>query len=258
MPPAAAAFKHTRLNVWVNTAAPWLSLDGWRHGQTTWSTAGNWTLPAALRGRACWLGVDMSSKIDLTAVVAAIPPDVEAGERVWRLVVWALTPAETLVDRALRDRAPYARWVEQGFLRTNAGNRIDQGLVRDFVHEAAAFFDVQQIGFDPWNAGNLEKTLAEDGFQVVEVPQTLAQMSAPAKDFEADVLDALVDGGGNPLLTWAASNVIVQRDSKDNIYPTKRRSRGRIDPIVAGLIARKLATIDAGLATAADPDLVVA
>lgn len=258
MPPAAAAFKQKRLNVWVNTAAPWLSLDGWRHGQTTWSTAGNWTLPAALRGRACWLGVDMSSKIDLTAVVAAIPPDVEAGERVWRLVVWALTPAETLVDRALRDRAPYARWVEQGFLRTNAGNRIDQGLVRDFVHEAAAFFDVQQIGFDPWNAGNLEKTLAEDGFQVVEVPQTLAQMSAPAKDFEADVLDALVDGGGNPLLTWAASNVIVQRDSKDNIYPTKRRSRGRIDPIVAGLIARKLATIDAGLATAADPDLVVA
>jgi phage terminase large subunit-like protein len=126
------------------------------------------------------------------------------------------------------------------------------------VHEAAARFDVQQIGFDPWNAGNLERELTDDGFQVIEVPQTMAQMSAPAKDFEADVLDGLVDGGANPLLTWCASNVVVQRDNKDNIYPTKKKSRGRIDPIIAGLIARKLATLDAGIQPAADPDLVVA
>jgi phage terminase large subunit-like protein len=35
----------------------------------------------------------------------------------------------------------------------------------------------------------------------------------------------------------------VQRDGKDNIYPVKKKSRGRIDPVIAALIARKLATV---------------
>jgi phage terminase large subunit-like protein len=117
---------------------------------------------------------------------------------------------------------------------------------------------VQHIGIDPWNAGNLVKHLTDDGHQVVEIPQTLPQMSGPAKEFEADVLDGIVDGGGNELLTWAITNVRVQSDNKDNIYPTKKRSRGRIDPVIATLMARKLAMIDTSQPAAEDPDLIVA
>jgi phage terminase large subunit-like protein len=243
MPAAAAAFQQKRLNAWVNASAPWLSLDGWRQGQTAWSADGRFVLPEALRGRPCWIGVDLSSKIDLTAIVAVCPPVAGATDRRWRLVGWALTPDDTVDERALRDRAPYREWVARGFLRTNPGNRIDQSVVVDIIREAAAHFDVQGIAFDPWNAGNIEKDLAEAGFAVVEVPQTLAQMSGPAKDFEADVLDGLVDAGGNPLMAWCISNVVVQRDGKDNIYPVKKKSRGRIDPVIAALIARKLATV---------------
>jgi phage terminase large subunit-like protein len=254
MPSAAAAFQQKRLNVWVNASAPWLSMDGWRAGQGTWA-AKRWTLPEALRGRPCWLGIDMSSKIDLTAVAALVPPLAEAGA--WSLVVWALTPADTLETRALRDRAPYRQWVATEHRRTNPGNRIDQAVILEIVAEAAGWFDIQQIGIDPWNAGNLIKELEAAGYQAVEIPQTLQQMSAPAKEFEADVLDALVDAGGNPLVHWCASNVVVQRDNKENIYPTKKRSRGRIDPIIAALLARKLAAL-AGTPVADDPDLAVA
>jgi phage terminase large subunit-like protein len=243
MPSAAAEFKQKRLNLWVNTNAPWLSLDGWRHGQTVWSTDSHFAIPEDLRGRPCCLGIDLSSKIDLTAIVAAFPPVAEGSDRRWRLVVWALTPADTVDERALRDRAPYRVWIERGFLRTNPGNRIDQGVVVDIIREAVARFDVQQIGFDPWNAGNLEQDLQAEGFPVVEIPQTLAQMSGPSKDFEADVLDGLVDAGGHPLMAWCISNVVVQRDGKDNIYPVKKKSRGRIDPVIAALMARKLATL---------------
>lgn len=238
MPAAAAAFKQKRLNVWTNASAPWLSLDGWRAGQTTW------TLDDMV-GQACWLGIDMSSKIDLTAVVAVFPPDDDTHRRAWRLFAWCLSPEATLADRALRDRAPYLQWKERGgLLWTNPGNRIDQSVVLDFVQQAAARFHVQQVGIDPWNAGNLAKDLGDEGFEVIEVPQTPQHMSAPSKDFEADVLDGLIDTGHNPLFAWCASNVIVQRDHKDNIYPTKKRSRGRIDPIIAALIGRKLADAD--------------
>lgn len=235
MPAAAAAFQQKRLNVWVNTAAPWLSLDGWRRGQTTWTAE-------SMRGEECWIGVDLSSKIDLTTVVIVFPPT--TARKTWRLLVSALTPDDTLEERAHRDRAPYVLWKSQGFLRTNPGNRIDQDVVREMVVEAGKLFDVQQVGFDPWNAGNLEKDLADDGFSVVEIPQTLQQMSGPSKDFEADVLDGLVDAGGNPLMAWCISNVVVYRDGKDNIYPVKKKSRGRIDPVIAALLGRKLAAVE--------------
>jgi len=235
MPMAAAAFKQKRLNLWVNTSAPWLSLEGWRKGQTAWTIE-------SMYGEACWIGIDLSSKIDLTAVVLVFPPT--ETRKTWRLILYALTPEDTLEDRAHRDRAPYLIWKAAGVLQTNPGNRIDQDEVRAIVVWAKAHFHVEQVGIDPWNAGNLVTDLLVDGLEVIEIPQTLQQMSAPAKDFEADVLDGLVDAGGNPLMAWCISNVVVHRDVKDNIYPVKKKSRGRIDPVIAALMGRKLAAMD--------------
>lgn len=235
MPAAAAAFKQKRLNIWINTVAPWLSLEGWRKGQTTWA-------PDSLQGESCWVGIDMSSKIDLTAVVAVFPPN--PPRRSWRILPWTLTPDTTVDVRAHRDRAPYRTWIDRGWLTTNPGHRIDQDVVRARIDDLRAMYDVQQIGVDPWNTGNLSKQLTDAGFAVVDVPQTLQQMSQPSKDFEADVLDGLIDAGDNGLMTWAVSNVVVQRDNKDNIYPIKKRSRGRIDPVIATLIARKIAAME--------------
>lgn len=240
MPSAAAEFKQKRLNLWVNTDQPWLSLDGWRTGQTVGVTRD--AFAAALRGQTCYVGVDLSSKIDLTAVVALFPPTADRAR--WALVASCVTPEDTLGERAHRDRAPYAVWCQQGWLETTPGNRMDYDAVRDRLTAWRELYDIRQIGIDPWNAGNLQTQLMADGFDVVEIPQTIAQMSAASKEFEADVLDGLVDSGENPVVTWCVSNVVVQRDGKDNIYPTKGKSRGRIDPVVAAIMARKLAAVE--------------
>jgi len=248
MPPAAAAFKQKRLNLWVNADTPWLSLEGWRAGQSSWSLE-------ELLGEECYVGIDLSSKIDLTAIVALFPPT--AFRAKWRLVCWALTPADTLMEREHRDRAPYSVWKDQGYLLTNPGNQIDQDEVQRIVVEViGALFTVVQIGIDPWNAGQLRKRLEDEGLNVIEIPQNLPQMSATCKDFEADVLDALVDANGNQLVEWSMRNTVVAKDNKDNMYPTKKRSRGRIDPTVAALLARKVYNLNVGVA-ADDPDLVV-
>lgn len=252
MPGAAAAYQQKRLNLWVNTAQPWLSLEGWRRGQTSWTLED-------MRGQACYVAIDLSSKIDLAAVACCFPPTPE--RMTWRYVVWCFTPADTLLERARRDRAPYAQWVTEGYLFTNPGNRLDQNLIRAAVNDAKTvhgFTILLQVGFDPWNAGNIEADLQDDGFEVLEIPQTLPHMSAPSKEFEADVLDGLVDVGGNPLMAWMASNVVVYRDGPDNIKPVKKKSRGRIDGIVAAIMARKLAGLDRGAAAVEDPELVVA
>jgi phage terminase large subunit-like protein len=200
---------------------------------------------------------DLSSKIDLTAIALVFPPTDE--RRAWRIGAYVLTPEATLDERAHRDRAPYREWVDAGFLRTCPGNRIDQDAVRDLVLDACDRFDVRSVGVDPYNAGNLVQLLETgDGLSVIEIAQSMLQMSGPAKDFEADVLDGLIDAGRNPLLAWCASNVVVMNDNKGNIYPVKKRSRGRIDPIVAALFARKLAALDVDTPPAEPPVLVVA
>jgi phage terminase large subunit-like protein len=244
MPGAAAAYQQKRLNLWVNTDAPWLSLEGWRTGQSTWSLE-------ELRGAPCFGAIDLSSKIDLSALALVFPPT--ATRATWRYVVRCFTPADTLLARARRDRAPYLQWAamkipgsEWAYLTTNPGNRIDQDVIRQAVKDARDRFgfDIKQIGFDPWNAATLEQELTEDGFEVVEIPQTLKHMSLPSKDFEADVLDSLADFGGDPQQLWMASNVVVYRDNLDNIKPIKKRSRGRIDGTVAAIMGRKLAALE--------------
>jgi phage terminase large subunit-like protein len=237
-PSAVAAFQQKRCNLWVSAATPWLSMEGWRAGQSPvpWP-------PDYLDGQPCWAGVDLSSKTDLTAIVLAFPPE---GTRArWCYLGIGLTPDETVTDRALRDRVPYAQWIAAGVLRTNPGKRIEHAAVRDILVELGERYDIQEVGIDPWNAGNLPNDLEADDFVVTEVPQNVAQISQAAKEFEADVLDGLVDTNSNPLMAHHAANVIVLRDSKDNLFPTKKKSRGRIDLMVAAIIARKMAGLPA-------------
>jgi phage terminase large subunit-like protein len=248
MQAAEASFKQKRLNLWVNADAPWLSLEGWRHGQSHWN-------PDDMLGEKCWIGIDLSSKIDLTAIVALFPPT--DTRRTWRLIARCLSPAATLEQRAQRDRAPYPTWVQRGWLETNPDNQIDQDVVKDIVLDFARRYQVQQIGIDPWNSGNLRKHLEDEGLGVLEIPQSIPQMGQVGKEFEADVLDGLVDANHNELMQWSIRNAVPAWDNKGNFYPTKKRSRGRIDPVIATMLARKVFDLQLGL-PADDPDLVTA
>ena len=255
MPSAAATYKQKHLNLWVNALLPWLSLDGWRAGQSSPA----WTLER-LRGEACVVGIDLASKLDLCALVALFPPSPAHAQ--WVVLRWVWTPADTLEDRAHRDRAPYLIWVDAGSLMSVPGTRVDHQVIRDTLEELREYVTILRVGFDPWHADQLQNQLVTlDGFdeqQILEVSQTFAGMSSGCKSMEAEVLAGLVDAGGCPLMEWCAGNAVVQRDGKDNIFPVKRKSRGRIDPIVALAIAWNLALRVTIESVAEDPDLVVA
>jgi phage terminase large subunit-like protein len=159
-------------------------------------------------------------------------------QRIW-------TPEETLADRAHRDRAPYLVWAEQGRLTVVAGSSIDHDVVRQAIVEARSRFDILQIGFDPWHAETPIQNLVKlDGFaetQVLSVPQTFAGLSAACLRVQADILAGDIDAGGCPVTAWAVSNVVDQRDGKDNMLFIKKKSRGRIDPVMSFTNAMALA-----------------
>lgn len=259
MPSAAATFKQKRLNLWVNASAPCFSVEGWRKGQNPARlTREAWL--AELEHESCYVGIDLASKIDLCCCSLLFPPT--PGRASWRLIQHIWTPADTLKDRAHRDRAPYEQWVEQRWLIATPGTQIDHQLIRGVLTAAREHYDIERIGFDPWHADTLITQLVhEDGFaedQVLAVPQTYQGMSSACLTMQADILAGAVDAFGCPVTTWSVSNTVDQRDGKDNMMFVKKKSRGRIDPVIAPTIAVALYLRMPPAAPAEDPELVTA
>jgi phage terminase large subunit-like protein len=231
MPSAAAEFKQKRLGLWVNATAPCLSVDGWRRGQSAWS-------PSEMLHEPCYVGIDLASKIDLCVLSIVFPPT--AGRSKTRILQHIWTPADTLKDRAHRDRAPYDVWEDQGWLQAQPGVRLDHRVVREVLREARTLYDIEVIGFDPWHADHLiDELVKEDGFaedQVLAVPQTYLGMSSACLRFQADCLAGEIDARGCPVTAWSVSNVVPNVDGKDNLMFAKGKSRGRIDPVIAPTI----------------------
>lgn len=241
-PRAEATFKCYHLNQWVDGQARWLSIKKW---DACAASKTGWTKYAeTLKGRACYGAFDVSSTRDVTALVWLFPPT--EGDEKWRLLPRFWVPEETLAERVKVDRIPYDRWKAAGALETTPDDYVDQNYVKRAILEGFEDFDVQLLGYDPWNAGKLIADLQNDGVEVeqlVLMRQGIQTLGEPSKHFERLVYAGLLDHGGHPLLRWMAGNAVVRFDENLNFAPAKKRSGEKIDGIVAGVMATGLALL---------------
>lgn len=235
LPSALANFKTKDLNLWCNDAEGWFDLLVWDKGKAKFCKE-------LLAGRKCYGGLDLASTLDLTAFALVFPPSEPGGE--WYVLVRVWCPREKVVNQA-DDAAPYARWEQEGWLEVTEGNVTDYAPVAAAVREACQLYDVQEIGFDRWNAQQLVNELLEDSLPLVEIPQNTGGMYPGSKKLEELVYARRLRHGGNPVLRWAAGNVALLHDSNDNFRPDKKKSKknGRIDPIVATVMALSRAVV---------------
>lgn len=229
-PRKESRFKRYYLNIWTNQASRWLPMDRWdRCGEIGIDLA-------ALEGRPCWGGLDLSRKVDISAFVLCFPP--EAGEDTWVWLTFLWVPEERMAWRARNDQVPYPEWAREGLIKATPGNVVDYRVIRADIQALGERFAVQEIGFDPWNATQLATQLGEeDGFVMVEMRQGARTLSEPCKFVEGLVLEGQLAHGGHAVLRWMASNAVVKADVNENIQPDKARSSERIDGIVAGIMA---------------------
>jgi phage terminase large subunit-like protein len=187
----------------------------------------------ALRGRGCFVGMDLSTTKDLTALVAVFPT--AAG---FDVLAQFFVPHETIRERTNRDRVPYDQWARDGFLIATPGNVVDYEAVRATLQAWAAEFSIRTIGFDPWNATDLVTRLQEqDGFTCVAIRQGFANLSAPTKSLEKAILGRTLRHDGHPVLRWNISNAATESDPAGNIKLSKKVSTERIDGASALVIA---------------------
>jgi len=187
---------------------------------------------AALKGRRCYVGMDLSSTKDLTALVAVFPDDDG-----FDVLAQFFVPQDSIRERATRDRVPYPQWVHDGFLIATPGNVVDYDYIRQTLKDWAAEFQVLEVAFDPWNATDLVTRLGGDGFVCVPMRQGFASLSAPTKSLEKAVLSRTLRHDGHPVLRWNMSNISVETDATGNLKLSKKVSTERIDGAAALVMA---------------------
>ena len=219
------SFRRYRLNQWTEQETRWLSLEKWDACNED---------PGDLYGRVCYAGLDLSSTTDLSALALVFPGDdrFDVLMRFW-------VPEEGARQREHRDRVPYTQWIRQGQIQATPGEVIDYDRIRASINELGQDYAIQEIAIDRWNAMQLA---SEDGFEIVAFGQGYASMNWPTKKLEELVLGAKLAHGGHPVLRWMAGNVSIETDAAGNWKPSKKKSRERIDGIVALIMAIARAT----------------
>ena len=156
-------------------------------------------------------------------------------------------PSETLAVKEKTDKVPYGLWVKQGWISLIPGARIEYLTVADYFLDLAKVngWTITKVCLDPWGAAQITKYLEDKGYMVVEVIQGIKTLSEPTKNFREEVYAGNVIHDGNPVLSWAISNAIVDEvDRNKNIILNKKKSKQRIDPIVAVINAHVLGMIE--------------
>jgi phage terminase large subunit-like protein len=223
-----------------------LHLDIWTEQITRWIPIESWdactAAPLPLAGRAIFGGIDLSTKLDITALTLVAP----AADGFYDCLFRFWVPEELVAERERKHKLPsYAPWVKAGYLLTTPGNVIDYDFIRADILKLAKETRVKQIGYDPWNATQLAVQLqqalnpANDklGFQMVEMRQGMRTLSEPAKEFEKLIVSKKLRHGGHPIMRWMIGNASIRRDANDNIAPDKEQSKAKIDGVLSTILA---------------------
>lgn len=234
MPSRESTVRRLNFCQWVEAESPWIGAEVWMGCNPEPEFE-----PDLLYGRRCWGGLDLSSTQDLTALVLLFEPTER--DPLWRLQPHFWLPGDGLYDKADRDRVPYIAWRDAGHLHALPGRAIDKFDVLHKIAELSSVYDIQDIGYDRWRIEDLKALIDREGLSIpplVSFGQGYQSMSPALDEFERLLIDQKLRHTANPVMTWCAANAVVESDkTTGNRKITKGRSSGRVDGIVAAIMA---------------------
>lgn len=213
-------FRRFRVNAWTEADDLWLPEGAW----ASMHTPGLQLVPRDQGGQPLWVGVDMGQKKDTAALVILQP----TGETV------------ELDDELVRRYRVKCHIIEP----PRDGRPIDIAEVRRAIRSLHEHFDVAEVAYDPWRFEESAQTLADEGVNMVEFPQSNERMCpATARLFDAILFGRLEHDGNGDFASQV--NAATTTDVGDRGYRlTKRKASRPMDACVALCIA--LDRADAG------------
>lgn len=237
-PAAANTVKRLRLGLRTQDFDAWLPLVVWDAGadsRLSWES---------LSGLPCFGGLDLASSSDFAAMALVFPlaADLTAADDptapdLWAFLfrLWMPTDGRTHRETKLREIA--RPWIEAGQVIATEGDVIDHAVIEADVIEAAGRFDLRGLAYDPFNAEQLAQRLTANGIAVKKFPQSMSSFAEPTKAFEAALLAGKLKHDGNPAIRWMADNVMTISNAAGHRMPGRKKSKNKIDGIMAGIMA---------------------
>ena len=108
-------------------------------------------------------------------------------------------------------------------MNVTEGDMIDFGRIRDEILDLSSKFQIEEVGFDPWQATMLVTKLSGHGAPCVEYGQIVNTMSEPLKKVEGLIRSRKIAHDGDLAMTWTLSKLVAKPDAKDNVLLRKKR-----------------------------------
>ena len=183
-------------------------------------------------GRVVYLGVDLSETTDNTSVSMVAVDDDE--ETILSETV-AFIPEGRISAKTAAEKVDYFELCKNGECISCGDRVIDYAVVEDFIENIESKYNVtvQAIGYDRRNAMSTAQKLERLGYNLVEIRQHSSVLHAPTKLLKEKILSNKFKYTENKLLEINFQNARCTPDTNKNLYVNKKKSRGKVDMVVA-------------------------
>jgi phage terminase large subunit-like protein len=211
------------LNIWTTSAYSHIEPEAWKKCDKAYPLE-------FLMGRPCHVGIDLASVRDFTAMIFYFP---EFEDRKAAALGKYYVPMKALDIKKNHIQDKIRTWARKKLVTVTAGKTTDYKEVFKHLKQAYKVFDIKNLGFDPHNAKEFISMVESLEVPCISVRQGTLSMSEPMKKLDRLYLEEKILFGKDPALRWMAGNVTAITDDNENIKPSKKKSKEKIDGFTA-------------------------
>lgn len=182
------------------------------------------------RGKPVWIGLDLSQTDDNTAVVMLTIVDGVVYAKAWGFI-----PEEKKDIKTKKERVDYDRLIRNGDCYECGEEVIDYSFVEHKILNLQQEYgvEIQQVGYDRYNAISTIQKLEAEGIECVEIKQHSSVLHPATKLLKEYILTKKFRYAANLMLEINFENARCTQDTNMNMYVNKKKSAGKVDMVVA-------------------------
>ena len=199
-----------------------------------------------MKGKECYLGIDLSSGGDLTSISLVFPLE---HEKIY-IYSHSFMPELRLAEHEKTDDVPYRMWVSKGLLTLTSGAfgvKTDYKFIINHLKELIEKYEIRilEVGYDSHNASVFLQDLDFLACDLTEIKQSAKSLNDATVDFQLSVkANQLLYDKENDLLKWSIANATTTSNSFGEIKIDKQAQKYRIDPVDAVIDAWKIMIVN--------------
>lgn len=182
-------------------------------------------------GREVYLGIDLASSDDNTGV-SMVSYDYSTETILAKS--WAFIPSERVTEKSNREKVNYNKEIDLGNCFACGEDTISYNYVRDFILSIEEKHGVKVIGigYDLRDVNSTREDL-KPYYDLIEVRQHSSVLHSPIKWLRESILNKKFSYNENKLLEINFTNCVQVEDTNLNKYLHKKKSKGKIDMVMA-------------------------